>query len=164
MLTSRRIERLHELYTKLNDPVAQERCTDAELNAICDEVYAISDDILTSPGAGIVGVIEHAMGCALLVPPRWKLCRRTPRHCQVAGADRSRIALKMADASVDMARSIWPTVIECRRTLRIYTLRASLSPPMAARDAGCTSPSPRPDPHRVSLGVHCAPGLFFAGR
>ena len=84
MLTSRRIERLHELYAKLNDPVAQERCTDAELNAICDEVDAISDDILTSPGAGIVGVIEHAMGCALLVPPRWKLRRRTPRHCQGA--------------------------------------------------------------------------------
>ena len=60
-LTSPRIERLRELYAKLEDPVAQARRTDGELNAICDEVYAISDDILASPAGGVVGVTEHAM-------------------------------------------------------------------------------------------------------
>ena len=28
---------------------------------ICDEVYAIRDDIMTSPAAGMVGIVEHAM-------------------------------------------------------------------------------------------------------
>ena len=59
--TSPRIERLRELYAKLENPKAQERGTDTELNAICDEVYAITDDIMVAPEPGLVGVIEHAM-------------------------------------------------------------------------------------------------------
>lgn len=61
LLTSQRIDQLRELYAKLEDPIAQERRTDAEINDICGDVYAISDDIMRSPVPGLVGIIEHAM-------------------------------------------------------------------------------------------------------
>ena len=51
-LSSPRIERLRELYAQLDDPVAQELRTDAELNAICHEIFAIHDAILAAPASG----------------------------------------------------------------------------------------------------------------
>lgn len=60
-VSSPRIERLSELYARLDDPAARERRTDADLDAICDEVYAITDNIMVAPAPGLVGVTEHAM-------------------------------------------------------------------------------------------------------
>jgi hypothetical protein len=59
--TSQRTKRLRVLYANLDDPVAQAHRTDADLNAICDEIYAISDAITDSPAPGLVGIIERAM-------------------------------------------------------------------------------------------------------
>ena len=57
------------------------------------------------------------------------------------------------------------TAVECRTGLPTYTLRASLSPRWPPDDAGRTFPGPRVSTlHRVSPGVHCAPGLFLSAR
>ena len=49
------------LYAQLEDPAALGDRTDADLNAICDEVHAISQEIEASPANGLLGVVERAM-------------------------------------------------------------------------------------------------------
>lgn len=58
-LTSPRAERLRALYAQLDN--LPEDSTDDDVNRICHEVYAISDDIMTSPAADFVGLAERAM-------------------------------------------------------------------------------------------------------
>ena len=60
-LTSPRIERLRVLYAQLEDLEDRDDRTDADLNYICDEVRAISQEIETAPASGRLGVVERAM-------------------------------------------------------------------------------------------------------
>lgn len=58
-ITSPRIERLRVLFARLD--ALPENYTDADMNRLCHEILAISDAILASPAAGLVGLVEYAM-------------------------------------------------------------------------------------------------------
>ena len=60
-MTSPRIERLRVLYAQLEDTEALCDRTDADLNNICHEVRAISQEVEALPASGRLGVIERAM-------------------------------------------------------------------------------------------------------
>ncbi len=61
LISSPRLDRLRALFAHLDEIAAAppEAFTDADLDPVCDEISAISDDIIAAPSPGLVGLAEH---------------------------------------------------------------------------------------------------------